>query len=138
MADNPIAGFQLPRRIARPAARSGRSEEAEVETEPINRAAPSQAPWTWTASPTNWIIASGHQVSVGDLVALELGPDCYGEIVGVDPRGLPKVRITEGPQVGQKRSVRPNQITSKRLRRPSDGPNVTRSVLPTVPERHCC
>jgi hypothetical protein len=90
------------------------------------------------ASPTNWIVANGHQVSVGDLVALNFGPDCYGEIVGVDLKGAPEVTITEGPLTGQTRSAWPYQIASKRLKRPSDSPRVTRSSQRRVPDRDCC
>lgn len=67
-------------------------------------------------SPTRWVISSGQEVTVGDEVALKFHPDEIGIITGVHPeRGLPAVKITEGPNRGRTRPlVFPAEILMKR------------------------
>jgi hypothetical protein len=63
-----------------------------------------------------WIISSGQEVTVGEEVALEFHPDEIGIITGVHPeRGLPAVKVTEGPNRGRVRAlVFPSEILMKR------------------------
>lgn len=63
-----------------------------------------------------WIISSGQEVTVGDEVALEFHPDEIGIITGVHgERGLPTVKVTEGPNRGRTRAVvYPSEILMKR------------------------
>ncbi|MEU8000990.1 hypothetical protein AB0B66_07500 [Catellatospora sp. NPDC049111] len=65
-----------------------------------------------TTDPARWVISSGEQVAVGDHVALARHPDSVGRIVGVSghEHGLPRVELTEGPQVGQVVEVPPDDI----------------------------
>lgn len=67
-------------------------------------------------SQPRWIVASGQEVGVGDEVALEFHPDEVGVITGMHPeRGLPTVRVTEGPNRGQVRLlVFPAEILMRR------------------------
>ncbi|WP_020519379.1 hypothetical protein [Catelliglobosispora koreensis] len=62
-----------------------------------------------------WIISSGQEVTVGDAVALEFHPDEIGVITGIHPeRGLPAVKVTEGPNRGRTRPlVFPSEILMK-------------------------
>lgn len=62
------------------------------------------------------MIASGQEVTVGDEVALGFHPDEIGIITGVHPqRGLPSVKVTEGPNRGKVRPlVYPAEILMKR------------------------
>lgn len=68
-----------------------------------------------TAAPrARWFVVDGAEVTVGDYVALEFGPDAVGVIRGVSGQGLPEVTITEGSSgVGSTRVVFPGQILTK-------------------------
>lgn len=68
-----------------------------------------------------WLIASGEVATLGDVVALDLHPDCYGKVVGWSEYGQPRVEIVEGHPMGKELTLTPGAMLFKRTRRPADG-----------------
>lgn len=59
-----------------------------------------------------WIIASGQDARIGDLVALARHPDSTGRIIGISGHhtGAPDVELTAGPGAGKVVTTWPSDI----------------------------